>query len=505
MKLSVHKEIWAVIVLATLTRVSSPAFVTPNDLMKCSYGERGSLTATCINANPAYFRNTPYRFDQLDETLKCVNCSLSVIESGTFDISGNQIQYLDLKESKIEKIQQKGFVGLIFLEHLNLSYNHIRSIYPGTFSGIKKVKTVDLSHNELSILSDDGFLELVQLESLDLKNNNIEAIATKAFNALKKLVKLDLSHNQIRQLNKLLFANLTSIEILNLEDNYISALKGDEFTNLTSLLELNLAHNKLTAPVMELKPNNNLRRLLLHNNFISRLDVGFLKGLHSLEELDLNANEISEVVPKTLQSLFKLRVLNLSYNKLKIFRTGTFTGLPQLETLNCSHNVIYDIEITGVFSLHNLHALDLSFNTINDLNYVGLISRLPRISYLKLENNLLPCYLEDEMATYFSEDNFKFVLYDNIVGSLKCLDEPPKKSLTMVDTLKATPEPAQASITGAEITLMVLMIVIFACLGFLFYLQFNTYRELHYKSSQRSSSASNLVSSEGIEDEFLRE
>ncbi|KAG5863926.1 hypothetical protein JTB14_024053 [Gonioctena quinquepunctata] len=505
MKSSMQKETRTLLILVILAGPTSSAYVTPTDLMRCFYGERGSLTATCVNANPSFFRNTPYRFDQLDETLKCVNCTLTNVDSGSFDISGNQIRFLDLNDSKIEQIQQKGFVGLIFLEKLTLSHNKLRSIYPRTFSGIKKLQTVNLAHNALTILSDDGFLELTQLEDLDLQFNSIQTIATKAFNGLGKLVELHLQNNQISELSKYMFANLTALQILNLESNHISLLKGDEFTNMTALLELNLASNKLTTPVMELNPNNHLRQFLLNDNMIHTLAPEFLKGLHALEELDLSNNAISEVNKRALQSLFSLRNLNLSYNKLAIFRTGTFTGLPLLETLNCSHNSINDFEITGVFSMHSLHALDLSNNSISDLDYVGLISRLPRLSYLRLEHNILPCYLEDEMAVYFAEDNFKYVLYDNSLGSFKCVDEPPKKSLEVVNTLIAVEGPASAGVTGAEITIIVLMCVVFLCVGFLFYLQYRTFKELSEKSPERSSSASHLVSSEGMSDEYLRE
>ncbi|XP_018570361.1 toll-like receptor 3 isoform X1 [Anoplophora glabripennis] len=492
-----QKEIWTILLLAAAVDVHIVAsiYVSPYDLMKCSYGERGSLTATCINATAGYFKSTPYRFDQLDETLRCVNCSIKTMDTGTFDISGNQIKNLDLTSSQIELIKQKAFIGLIFLENLYLPHNKIRSIYPGTFTGVKKIKHIDLSYNQISILSDDGFLELLNLEKLNLEHSYIHTISPRAFNGLVHLKQLYLKSNLISEV-KDAFSNLTSLEVLNLEDNQIVALNSTEFYNLTALLELNLANNKLKNLVIEFAPQSVLRNLFLQNNFIDIIASNFLKGLHTLESLDLSHNQISEVNRKTLQNLYNLHKLNISYNKLTKFQTGTFSGLPQMELLNCSHNSIEEVEITGVFSLHSLHALDLSYNKLSDLDYVGLISRLPRLSYLKLENNVLPCYLETEMDEYFAEDNFKYVLYDNSVGSMKCVDTPNKMSRPLIPDKFFEEKPVQTGASGTEITTFVLISIVAVCIAFLFYLQYRTYQQLKYSSSQRTTSVVNLLSTD---------
>lgn len=127
---------WQIWILLLLHSEISCDFrsVSSYDLMKCSYGERGSLTATCVNATPSFFKNTLYKFDHLDETLRCVNCVLTTIESNVFDLSGNQIKELDLQNSQIETLRPKAFMGLVFLKSLNLSNNKIRSIFPGMYA-----------------------------------------------------------------------------------------------------------------------------------------------------------------------------------------------------------------------------------------------------------------------------------------------------------------------------------------------------------------------------------
>lgn len=477
--------------------------------MKCAYGERGSLTATCVNATPSFFKSTPYRFDHLDETLRCVNCTLQTLDSGTFDISGNQIRILDLQYSQIESIRQRAFVGLIFLEKLSLAHNNIKSIYPGTFTGVKKITEIDLSENAITILSENGFMELLNLNKLNLRNNKIATIQKSAFNGLPNLQILDLQHNEISRV-KDVFNNLTSLQSLNLDYNSLVSFNGTDFQNLTALLELTMTYNNIRSiPEKEFVEMPKLRKLDLSYNLMDRVIAGSFDGLLRLEELDLAHNNIAEIPQKTLQNLPGLRNFNVSYNKLTIFQTGLYSGLPQLRVLNFSHNTIEDIEITGVFSLHNLDTLDLSFNNISDLDYVALIRRLPKIAFLNMEDNFLPCDLEKEMQDFFMEDNFKFILYRDDAGAIKCVDNPsnrPDKEKYTKDSLTGKPR-EQSGVNGAHVWIVIFLCVIFLLLVVLFYAQFRVYQELKMFSFKRGNSQANLLSSdlEARANEFLKE
>ncbi|CAH0546122.1 unnamed protein product [Brassicogethes aeneus] len=482
-----------------------------SDPTKCSYGERGSLTATCVNANPSYFKATQYRFDQLDETLRCLNCTLTTLESGTFDLSGNQIKFLDLRNSSVQSVKPKAFVGLIFMEHLSLGNNEISNIFPGSFSGVKKIKTLDLDNNKINSLSDGGFTELINLEKLQLQNNQIAFMPTKAFTGLNNLVELNLQNNRISNVSAF-SANLTNLKVLNLRENLITSLMGQEFYNLTSLRLLDLAWNKITIPSISINPEpsgNSLVNLDLSHNQINKLNPDIFGTLQNLENLDLSFNNIAEVPQKTLQSLHNLRNLNISSNKLTVFQTGLYSGLPQLRVLNFSHNALEDVEITGVFTLHSLHALDLSYNNLNDLDYIALISRLPRLNYLQLQNNVLPCDLEKEMEIFFSEDNFKYVLYGDNPGDVKCVNVEVKKRTFKEVADSLVREASNGGSRTAEIWIFVLISIMMILIGTLFFMEYRTFQALRYKSGDgRSMSRVNLVvtDSENIPDnDFLKE
>lgn len=309
-----------------------------------------------------------------------------------------------------------------------------------------------------------------------------------------KLRILKITNNKISDISSV-FSNITSLQVLDLENNEISILTGSEFENLTSLLELNLAMNRIQEPIMQIMPDNKLRNLYLHSNNIKAINSDLFKTLHNLETLDLSFNHIDNIHYKNFQSLYGLRILNMSSNILTTIYTGAFTGLPQLELLNVSNNRISEIFITGVFSLHSMHSLDISHNLLHDLDYVGLISRLPRLTYLKMDNNLLPCDLENEMEAYFEEDNFKFVFYESRVGSIKCIDAPVKRQKEVSESF-VQEEPSSHNIGGLEITMIVLICLIIISIGYLYYLQYRAHQNLNISSSNRALSSVHLVPSE---------
>lgn len=495
-------KFWVFRVIFTLTIITQTFtdftyHVMSKDLMKCSYGERGSLTATCVNATPSYFKSTLYKFDHLDETVQCVNCNLTSIEPNTFDLSGNHINTLNISECMIESLKPKAFMGLIFLKYLDMGNNKIKSVYPGTFNGAKKIETIDLSRNEITILNESGFAELFNLKKLILYNNSISVIAEKAFTGLTSLQELDLGYNQITDLKNVV-SNLTSLQILKLNNNKLKTINETEFYNLTNLDLLCLDHNFLTSPIIELSPNNQLRKISLIENTIDTFWV-ILERAYALEELNLRGNNISGISAVPGINFPSLRDLDLSRNSIKSFQTHQFTGLPQLRYLNISHNVIEDVRITGTMSIPSLHTLDLSYNNISDLDYLLLISRTPSLSYLKLENNLLSCYLEEEMAREFAEDNFKFVLFENSEGSVKCLDKPVSSNIQKAKKDLYVSQDSD-SITAGNIVILVLLSFVIVAVGILFYVQYLFYKGVRISLGGRVESNLQLINPDSERD-----
>lgn len=467
--------VWALFLLLLITQSSSQS-------MSCTYGPRGSLTSTCVNANPLYFRTTSYRFDNLDETVRCVNCSLQVLESNTFDISGNQIRKLDLTNSQISVLKPKAFIGLVFLERLLMPNNHISTIPAETFQGINKVQELNLENNSIAILVHNGFKELTNLKLLNLRNNHIKSVYTDAFTGLAALEELYLANNDIAVI-KDIFNTLPSLRIIDMEGNKVSEIEYSYINELDSLLEFNLAKNLLkNIPEGAFVSVRNLETLNLSSNPIDTLYTGSFRRLFSLEDLDLSNCAISDIPWGAFRELHELRKLDLSNNRITTFTTGTYSGLPELRRLNLAHNKIEAYTKTGVFPLHSLHTLDLSNNNMNYLDYKRLVNHMPSLAQLELENNPWPCYLGKEMEELFRQDNLIFSLGKQFEGRhLTCNDSRPPVVIPpeepdMQPAPKAAPLVVESN--GHQYVLYIFICITLALMAFLFYLQYRNQKEI---------------------------
>lgn len=102
---------------------------------------------------------------------------------------------------------------------LDLRSNKIKSIPPGSFSGLNHLNTLLLNHNEIGYLSRDAFIGLPELRHLYLHKNQIETIENGTFNHVNKLEQLYLFDNYIKHLPVGVFSNLSRLRKLRLDNN----------------------------------------------------------------------------------------------------------------------------------------------------------------------------------------------------------------------------------------------------------------------------------------------
>ena len=105
--------------------------------------------------------------------------------------------------------------------------------------------------------------------------------------------------------------------------------------------------------------------LLLENNFITRVDLAFLKSFPKLKFLSLKKNLIRAISKSTddYQPFFNLIYIDLSDNAMHVIHPYVFSGFPNLKMLNLSGNVLHTIS-TNAFSLPSLETLDLARNQL---------------------------------------------------------------------------------------------------------------------------------------------
>lgn len=441
--------------------------ITPSNQMECKYGERGSLTVYCINASAPFIKTSQYRYDHLDETLKCVHCNLERLEEGSFDIAGNQLKAVDIRNSSIRIIYKKAFIGLVFMEKLYLSNNPINEIYPGAFNGVRKVKYLEME-NAVSQLRADVFRELVLLNFLILRNNNLTLIEDGTFEGLKNLKILDLTNNKLESVINI-FKPLINLELLKLQKNYIKVINGNEFDSLSHLLGLFLDDNRLQKIDNLFSAQNQIRILSLASNNLTEnaIKLGFFQNMNTLEELNLSLNMFTGFFPKFFSGLYSMRILNLHGNSISELSTGRFSGLPHLRSLNLSQNQITNVKPTGRLVLTNLHELDLSQNHIKSFDHISLIQRFPKLSNINLLNNNISCELYVSLKTFVENDNIHISVSDEIVKT--CTISTKLTDLTMKPQIYINQ--GSKNVNSFVITMFILIIIIIILVSALFYME----------------------------------
>lgn len=468
--------------------------VAPVISQKCSYGVRGSLTSTCENAVQTTFKKTTYKFDHLDETVICLRCNLPVIESNTFDISGNEILTLNLTQSNISVLKPNSFVGLVFMKNLLLQKNLITTISPTTFKGIQELLFLNMEKNKIETLQNDCFKELIKLQTLNLNDNQIEHIETNSFNGLDSLTELDISNNKITNI-KDVFNKLKAIKTINLSNNKITSLEIRDI-NTTTLLELDLSANFLK----KIKPDvffflRNLIVLNLSNNLVEEIFPGSFRGLSKLETLHLNNCSIQNIDRRVFMGLYSLRNINLAYNQIESVKTNDFTGIPHLSNLNLSFNRIKQLEIGGIFDLPRLHTLDLSNNYLTDLDYLALIKHTPVISILDLRGNKFVCHWIMEIDEFFKEENVDIKINRDFSSS-NCTKNNLEKEYVQMAILDEKPD---ITVTNSYVVYSIFVLILMA-IGFLFFMQYKVSKYLNDVSLiRRRNSEEDLIHNDQLE------
>ena len=132
--------------------------------------------------------------------------SYNVLPGFDLMLVNNRLEYLDLSNNKIEKINELVFANLSQLDKLDLSHNHLHKIasnenhFPLLFAHNKKLRVLDLSSNGIPFLPDDIFISNELLQNLDLSRNLLEQVHFK-ISHLYNMKFLDLSFNAIKRLD----------------------------------------------------------------------------------------------------------------------------------------------------------------------------------------------------------------------------------------------------------------------------------------------------------------
>jgi len=242
------------------------------------------------------------------------------------DLNLPSLQVFDISScTSVQDLKPQIFLHLRNLSTLIMHNCGIHTIYKDAFCGLDKLKKLDLSHNQFgsSSLPVDLFDPLIQLTELNLSSNKLKQIVTEKdlFRNLKTLTTLDLSGNECSMIPEEIFNPLTSLTSLNLNQN---CLGGSVISDING--------SKLLRPLRALK------QLMLVENNIYDLPVGFFDNLFSLQMVDLSNNQLGGWNGYAFNDSVNLSLIDFSSNKITVIPELSVIPLPSDVKLNLSDN-----------------------------------------------------------------------------------------------------------------------------------------------------------------------
>ncbi|XP_056018012.1 uncharacterized protein LOC125671577 [Ostrea edulis] len=356
-----------------------------NEKRNCPNGEDESL---CKYNNSVCLRT------ESDCILPCPSyceCQGLVFKCKSPDNVTKEARALDFSSNKFDNTQLKNFTFLIHLnisrcskddfslkdlgdqlqspslQNLDLSFNNIRHLEPGTFKGLSNLLYLNISYNQVNRFEMDFLNVIPKLRRLIMKDNNIKLIPAKEiysdFNSSLEFI--DLRNNKIRRIMPKSLYWLGSISKLDLSNNSITNTDNYFSSSMKMLFELDLSFNSITVITNEM-----------------------FNGLQRLRELNLQSNHIEILQAFSFSTLTSLRTLNLGYNKIHTIDRKAMENMVSLTKLNLTGNRLMTLSSSRFIALVKLHILDLSNNGMSILED-NAFQRLEEVKSLYIHNNQL--------------------------------------------------------------------------------------------------------------------
>ena len=178
-----------------------------------------------------------------DDIIHRVKCTVKILESAKSlkEVHMSRALAVTVASTKI-------FQELCNLTFLNISYNYIQLISPGSFSNLSFLEVLDLSANFITTVSSDTFRGLVALQVLRLEQNQLIHMSGNSLQGLPSLTNLNLGRNNLTSLHKNLFAASNMIRTLSLSSNQFVTLNSGTFDPiLPTLKTVNMSGNPLVC------------------------------------------------------------------------------------------------------------------------------------------------------------------------------------------------------------------------------------------------------------------
>lgn len=330
-----------------------------------------------------------------DTNGNCINCFPEMVKLIT----------LDMRDCKLEYIENGAFSNLNNLNKLILSYNKIRTIGLLSFSANNRLRHLDLSYNfEPKDENDNNSTERMEpfrslVDGLFFKAKLFDQVLT-------KLGFLDLSHTKLHAYSGIALAYLgEEIEQLSLCYTQIPII-AEKMFSLTNLRVLDLSGNQGLPSTFS---NTSLAGLENKLEILS-FENAYVKHIHWIAQLT------------------KLKILKLRRNNINSIPLNAFHELKQLKIIDLSSNHLshwYE----RIINNQSIQVLDLRDNNINVLSK-EMIRDFQMVNYLAIGRNMFicNCILKDFLNialknTIIQDCDQKELFMDSAMKSLDSVDQ----------------------------------------------------------------------------------
>jgi len=304
-----------------------------------------------------------------------------------------RVSSIIVANSTLKVIDVNAFHGLLYLNQLNLSGNHLGLLEPDMFANNTHLEKLSLSENPLQYMQVEAspykayFLNIRALQELDLSGCNLTHLLPTMFSKLTTVTYVNLASNNLTDLPNATFAPLLDLDYLDLSSNKLSQLKSDMFEKNVEMVSLKVRNNPLSS--LKGVRIESLQTLDVGLCNFSVIDADTFSGFPNIRDLNLDGNRITSINSDAFKNMSRLQNLDLSNNKL----TGPLSGdifvmNVQLETLKLANNPemkkFPETGFQGDFS--EMYILDASRCGLTHLDDDDL-KRMNRIEQLHLHDN----------------------------------------------------------------------------------------------------------------------
>ncbi|XP_074318004.1 receptor-like protein EIX2 [Silene latifolia] len=317
---------------------------------------------------------------------------------GTFGVSLLELKHLKYLNLSCNYFggQLPKFIGsLSNLEHLDLSYVGFTGVVPHEIGNLSKLLSLNLHcpyhfHDcDMKVESLRWLSQLRLLRELDLGGIDLSLTTNNWLSIVNKL-----PHLQVLRLDSCkLSLNLPSSDLSYINSSTTLDTISLSFNNLndTSIFEWLSNLNGLEISLVYLDLSDNYQ--LFRNNFQLSNTWNFLGNLCSLQILRLRDTGLKYNFSEIIQFLSacshqSLMRLNLSQNQLWGFITDNIGNLSYLREFFVYENQLNGTITEALGRLPLLERLDLSSNSLNGVFTSVHLSKLSKLSYLSLSNNM---------------------------------------------------------------------------------------------------------------------